>query len=82
MDVCETYQEELRQRSRLAACARYRRGLRRRGCRLPSDGLTAAQLQRRNGPVRVFRGGVEVKEESSFSGQAGNSRSCGEEGEV
>lgn len=74
MGIHEAYREEVRERSRLAACARYRRGRKQRGCRLPSDRLTNAQLERRSGPVRVYHLGElspEEREAVLSGGRAG-----------
>ena len=44
------------QKKRIAAGARHmKRGSRSKGCSLPSDNLTPAQLKRRNGPVSTYK---------------------------
>lgn len=55
--VMNEFEEEVRQRTRIAAGARHRRGRRRSGCTLPSDYLTERQRQRLNGPVVICRAG-------------------------
>ena len=50
------FERDVRQKKRIAAGARCRKqGSKSRRCTLPHEHLTAQQLRRRNGDVRVFR---------------------------
>ena len=61
-EVLREFHEEVRQRGSVAAGARGKKSRFRAkpGCSLPSDHLTEAQWQAKNGPVTVWRGDAGV----------------------
>ena len=54
------YQADVKDRRREARGARHKKGLKKKGCTLPSDALTPAQWRKLNGPVKIIR---EAKEQ-------------------